>query len=136
MYVGKAKQLFLTFIFIAFMTGSSFAGNFQNVVIVSIDALHPDTLLRAKIPTLQKLMNTGAYTLDGKSTEPPKTLVSHAAMFTGLPPVENGKTDNSWESGQATVRKNTIFNSGRSYGFRTGYFYAKRKLGYLVNDAI
>ncbi len=136
LYVGKAKLLFLTVTIISFLTVSAFAGNLQNVVIISIDALHPDTLLRARIPTLQKLMNTGAYTLDGKSTDPPKTLIAHAAMFTGLPPVENGKTDNSWEPGQATVNKSTIFNSVRPYGFRTGYFYAKRKLGYLVNDAI
>jgi len=102
---GKIRLLLLTSTFVLFLTGSALAGDLKNVVIISIDALHPDTLLRARIPTLQTLMNTGAYTLDGKSTEPPKTLISHAAMFTGMPPVENGKTDNSWEPGQTTVSK-------------------------------
>jgi hypothetical protein len=32
------------------------AQRFTNVVIVSIDALHPDALKQSKIPTLNKLM--------------------------------------------------------------------------------
>lgn len=134
--IGKAKLVVLAFTIVSFLAGSTLAGNLNNIVIISIDALHPATLQMANIPTLQKLMRMGAYTLDGKSTEPPKTLIAHAAMFTGMQPAENGKIDNSWEPGQITVAKNTIFNRARSYGFRTGYFYSKQKLGYLVNDAI
>lgn len=133
---GKARLLLLTFTFVSFLTISALAGNLKNVVVISIDALHPDTRLGARIPTFQTLMDSGAYTLDGKSTSPPKTLISHAALFTGMQPAENGKTDTSWQPGQPTISKNTIFNSVRSHGFRTGYFYANRKLGYIANDAI
>jgi predicted AlkP superfamily pyrophosphatase or phosphodiesterase len=108
----------------------------NNVVIISIDALHPDALQQAKIPNLPRLMQSGAYSLDGRSTDPPKTLIAHTAMFTGLTPEENGKLDNDWGPGESTVQKETIFDTARSYGFETGYFYSKEKLDYLVSDAI
>lgn len=126
--------LILTLVLIFF--NNVHAGNLYNVVIISIDALHPDALRRAEIPTLQQLMESGAYTLDGHSTDPPKTLIAHTAMFTGMNPAENGKKGNSWQPGQARVGRPTIFDSARSYGFRTGYFYSKQKLGYLINAAV
>lgn len=121
---------------LAIPQGDAFAEGMNNVLIISIDALHPDALRRAEIPTIQNLIDAGAYTLDGRSTEPPQTLIAHTALFTGLPPEENGKTDNSWMPGQATVGNPTIFDTAKSCGFHTGYFYGKQKLGYLVNGAI
>ena len=112
------------------------AEQLNNVVVISIDALHPDALQQAKIPNISKLMQSGAYTLYGRSTDPPKTLIAHTAMFTGLAPEESGKLDNDWKPGEATVQKEMIFDTARLYGFKTGYFYSKEKLGYLVSDAI
>jgi predicted AlkP superfamily pyrophosphatase or phosphodiesterase len=112
------------------------AEQLNNVLIISIDALHPEALKQSKIPNLSKLMQSGTYSLDGRSTDPPKTLVAHTAMFTGLTPEENGKLDNDWGPGETTVQKETIFDTAQSYGFETGYFYSKEKLGYLVTDAI
>ena len=82
---NKAHSL-LVFIFILFgSTGTAVsAGQLSNVLIISIDALHPDALHQTKIPTISKLMESGTYTLHGRSTEPPKTLIAHTAMFTGL----------------------------------------------------
>ena len=74
--IGKTKLIVLTFTIIAFLTGSSLAGNLKNVVIISIDALHPDTLQRAKIPNLQKLMRTGAYCPDGLFIVVPSSIES------------------------------------------------------------
>lgn len=136
MILRIARSQFCTLTMVAFFAVTAHAGNLKNVVIISIDALHPDALKSTAIPVLQKLMDSGAYTLDGRSTEPPKTLVAHTAMFTGMEPGENGKMDNAWEPGQATVDKPTIFNTANSHGLQTGYFYSKQKLGYLVNDAI
>jgi len=108
----------------------------QNVLIISIDALHPDALRAGEVPTLQRAMQRGAYTMAGQSTDPPLTLIAHTAMFTGRPPGAGGKQDNSWQPGEPTVRRATIFNHAKSAGYRTGYFYSKQKLGYLVNDAV
>lgn len=123
-------------ILITINEGNVYAVKLNNVLIISIDALHPDALWKADIPTLRMLMDSGAYSMEGRSTQPPKTLIAHAAMFTGMPPSENGKTDNSWAPGQATVGKPTIFDGAKTKGFRTGYFYSKQKLGCLVNSAI
>ncbi len=108
----------------------------SNVIVISIDALHPAALKQAKVPNLSKLIRSGAYTLKGRSTEPPKTLIAHTAMFTGLSPEKSGKVDNYWTPGKATVDRETIFDSARRNGFRTGYFYSKEKLGYLASRAV
>ena len=131
--------IFIHFLLLLSLIPAYAGGNprsLNNVVIISVDALHPDALQQAKIPTLSKLMQSGAYTLKGRSTEPPKTLIAHTAMFTGLSPGESRKVDNDWVPGEETVQAETLFDSARHHGFKTGYFYSKEKLGYLVNDAI
>lgn len=107
-----------------------------DVVIISIDALHPDALRLSKVPTISKLIQAGAFSPYGRSTKPPKTLIAHTAMFTGLSPETSAKVDNDWAPVQATVDRETIFDSARRNGFRTGYFYSKEKLGYLVSRAV
>jgi len=81
-------------------------------------------------------MRQGAYTLDGQSTNPPLTLISHTAMLTGLGPDKSGKFDNQWQPGDPTIERRTIFNSAKQKGFQTGIFYSKQKLGFLVNEAV
>lgn len=116
--------------------GGAMAMDFDRVVIVSIDAWHPASISAQRTPVIAALMQQGSYTLNGRSTEPPKTLIAHTAMMTGLSPQQNGKTDNLWSPGDPQVGVPTIFDLARARGYRTGYFYSKRKLGYLENPAI
>lgn len=113
-----------------------FARDIETVLIVSIDALHPEALSEKTSPTLYALMRPGHYTLEGKSVDPPKTLIAHTAMMTGLAPEESGKTDNDWKSGMPRVSKATLFDDAKRHGFRTAFYYAKPKLGYLVSKAV
>jgi predicted AlkP superfamily pyrophosphatase or phosphodiesterase len=106
------------------------------VLIISIDALHPKALSGKSSPTLYALMKQGNYTLYGKSTDPPKTLIAHTAMFTGLEPAASGKTDNDWKPGEPGVMRETIFHHAKRRGYHTAFYYSKTKLGYLVNDAV
>jgi predicted AlkP superfamily pyrophosphatase or phosphodiesterase len=108
----------------------------DSVLVVSIDALHPDALGAKTSPTLHALMQPGHHTLQGRSVTPPKTLIGHAAMLTGLPPQRNGKLDNDWQPGEPQVSKPTLFDDARQTGYRTAYYYSKPKLGYLVNAAV
>lgn len=121
---------------IFFWAVASNAASLQNIVIISIDALHPAALNAGTAPTLYGEMQQGAYTLEGQSTNPPLTLISHTAMFTGLGPDKSGKSDNQWQPGEPTVARQTIFNSAKQKGFQTGFYYSKQKLGYLVNEAV
>ena len=114
----------------------AFSGDVQTVLVVSIDALHPDALSEKNSPTLHALMRSGRYTLAGQSVDPPKTLIAHTAMMTGLMPEENGKRDNDWKPGMSQVARETLFDDARRRGFRTAFYYAKQKLGYLLSDAV
>ena len=108
----------------------------MSILIVSIDALHPDALSQSRTKNIYSLMEKGVFTLEGQSTTPPLTLLSHAAMFTGLGPDEGGRTDNSWKSGEKMIPVTTIFTHAKSKGFSTGFFYAKEKIGFLVSQDI
>lgn len=112
------------------------AGEWDTVLVVSIDALHPDALDKSAAPALHALMLGGRYTMHGRSVDPPKTLVAHTAMFTGLSPARSGKRDNDWQPGQPRVGQPTLFDDARRLGYRTAFIYAKPKLGYLVNEAV
>ena len=86
--------------------------------------------------SLYALMRPGRFTLNGRSVDPPKTLIAHAAMFTGLPPELNGKRDNDWLPGDFEIEHSTLFDDAKKLGYRTAFFYSKQKLGYLVNPAV
>ena len=106
------------------------------VLVVSIDALHPAALSEKNSPALHALMQAGRFTLNGRSVDPPKTLIAHTAMLTGLSPARNGKQDNDWHAGAARVSKATLFDDARRRGYRTAFHYAKPKLGYLASSAV
>jgi predicted AlkP superfamily pyrophosphatase or phosphodiesterase len=108
----------------------------DTVLVVSIDALHPAALSAKTSPALHALMQSGTYTLKGRSVEPPKTLLAHTAMMTGLSPAQSGKRDNEWRPGEPTIAKSTLFDDAKRAGYRTAYYYAKPKLGYLANAAV
>jgi predicted AlkP superfamily pyrophosphatase or phosphodiesterase len=130
------QPTFLCTVIFCLWAASLQAAPLNNVMIISIDALHPAALNETTTPVIYKEMRAGAYTLNGFSTNPPKTLVSHTAMFTGMGPDESGKSDNQWQPGEPTIARQTIFNSAKRNGFLTGYLYSKQRLGYLVNEAV
>lgn len=118
------------------LAGSGHAGELDTLLIVSVDALHPEALGATSSPTLHALMRPGRHTLEGRSVDPPKTLIAHTAMLTGLPPEQSGKRDNDWQPGQPRVARETLFDDARRAGFQTAFYYAKPKLGYLASPAV
>ena len=112
------------------------AREIDTVLVVSIDALHPDALTEAVAPTLHALMRPGHFTLQGRSVDPPMTLIAHTAMLTGLSPQASGKRDNDWQPGAPRVGHPTFLDDAKLRGFATAYYYAKPKLGYLVSAGV
>lgn len=106
------------------------------VLVVSVDALHPAALAQAPMARMLRVAQGGQATLLGRSTMPPKTLIAHTAMLTGLAPAASGKTDNDWEPGEPKVEVRTLFHAAKAAGYRTAFFYSKEKLGYLVSGAV
>jgi hypothetical protein len=58
----------------------------RQVLIISIDGLRPDLLLRARTPRIRSLMQRGAYSMWARTTEMSITLPSHTSMLTGVTP--------------------------------------------------
>ncbi len=114
----------------------AWAVDFDSIVIVSIDALHPDALTEKNAPLTMAFLEKGSLTRKGNSTTPPKTLIAHSAMLTGRGPQQGGMSSNDWTTGDPTVEGETIFHMAKKLGYRIGFFYSKPKLGFLVNDAV
>ncbi len=112
------------------------AADIPNVVLVSIDALHPSALDKDVSPNLWQIMQEGQYTLDGKSVTPPQTLINHSAMLTGVPPEKGGKADNNLRPGQLQVAMTTLFDDMKRRGYVNTFFYSKPKLGYLAGRSL
>jgi len=120
----------------SFMLMPAWAQDLQTVLLVSIDALHPAALQADGAPNLESLKRRGQFTLEGRSVNPPQTLIAHTAMLTGLSPEQGGKQDNNWQPGEPRVAHETLLDFAKKQGFETGYFYAKPKLGYLITPSI
>jgi hypothetical protein len=58
----------------------------QRVLIISIDGLRPDLMLRARTPNIRSLMQQGAYSMWARTTAVSITLPSHTSMLTGVTP--------------------------------------------------
>jgi predicted AlkP superfamily pyrophosphatase or phosphodiesterase len=121
---------------LAFLAAPPAASPPERVLVVSIDALHPAAVTAKTMPNVARWGRLGRLTLDGRSAKPPKTLISHTAMVTGLTPEQSGKTDNAWEEGEPRLPHPTILDDARAAGYRTAFFYSKEKLGYLVTAGV
>jgi predicted AlkP superfamily pyrophosphatase or phosphodiesterase len=136
LFAWHMRAIFLTLCWLVAVPVPAVAQEFETVLIVSIDALHPAALGEQTSPALHRLMRSGHYTLEGRSVTPPLTLIAHTAMMTGLSPKESGKQDNDWKPGMAQVSRETLLDVAGQHGFQTAFFYAKQKLGYLISPAV
>lgn len=102
------------------------------VVLVSIDALHPEALGPDASPSLDALGQRGHLSLRGRSTNPPKTLIAHSAMLTG----RDERRSNVWSEAEPRVPGPTVFDMVQNRGYATGFYYSKPKLGYLAVERL
>lgn len=129
------KYIILSILFV--FSISAFAEHkYNTVAVVSIDALHPDAVRRDFAPNIFRLIDSGFYSSRGLSSRPPKTLVAHTAMITGLDPLINGKIDNEWKKGEKRVGYPTLIDYAKSKGYETALIYSKQKLGYLSSPSV
>lgn len=105
----------------------------RRVLIVSIDGLRPDVMLRANAPTLRALMESGSFTCWARTTAVALTLPSHVSMLTGVRPQ---KHQIEWNRDLATTQpvypaSPTIFELARKAGYSTALVAAKSKFAAL-----
>ena len=66
----------------------------NRVILIVIDGLRPDGMLRANTPNLDRLMARGVYSLQAQSVMPSITLPTHMSMFYGVAPEAHGVHSN------------------------------------------
>lgn len=67
----------------------------DRVLVISVDGLRPDMLLRAETPRIRTLMARGSFTMWANTTDVAVTLPSHVSMLTGVTPEKHGVHHNN-----------------------------------------
>ena len=106
----------------------------RRVLIVSVDGLRPEAISLAPMPNLQKLMQTGAYSLTAQTVFPSVTLVSHASMLSGLCPAKHGVDWNDYSPENGIAEGTDLFDIAHAAGLETWMYVGKRKLIQLTGS--
>jgi arylsulfatase A-like enzyme len=99
------------------------------VVVISVDGLRPDVLLRAYAPNVRALMRSGSFTMWARTTAVAVTLPSHVSMMTGVTPGRHGI---AWNSALPLTRPvypkgRTLMEIAKAYGYTTAMVAGKAK---------
>ncbi len=101
-------------------------------LIVSIDGLRPDALLRADAPNLRALMARGTFTMWARTTDVAVTLPSHVSMLTGVPPKKHGVDWNRDIPTPIYPKWPTLFDVAHAAGLTTAAAAGKSKFTSLT----
>lgn len=101
----------------------------DHVLIISIDGLRPDLLLRADTPVLHQMLHDGSFTFWARTTAVAVTLPSHVSMLTGCTPAKHGIEWNSDLPFTHPIYPNvpTIFELAHAAGYTTAMAAGKTK---------
>jgi len=98
------------------------------VVIIIVDGLRPDMISAENNPTLTRLIEEGAATLEARTVRPNITLPAITSILTGIRPRDHGVTWNDYEPGRGVVEATTIFHVAKEAGLSTALFSGKVKI--------
>jgi len=100
----------------------------NRVIIISVDGLRPDGLLRAQIPRISGLINGGASTFTARTVFPSSTLPAHASMVSGRCVSDHGILWNDLIPSAEPLQGATVFSIAKAAGLRTVMVVGKEKL--------
>jgi hypothetical protein len=100
----------------------------DRIVIISVDGLRPDGLLRAEIPRISELINGGASSFSAKTILPSGTLPAHASMVSGRCVSKHGILWNALIPSNGYLEGPTVFSIAKDAGLRTIMIVGKEKL--------
>jgi predicted AlkP superfamily pyrophosphatase or phosphodiesterase len=106
----------------------------KQALIISVDGLRPDVLLRADAPHIRALANQGSFTYWARSTVASVTLPTHVSLLTGVTPEGHGIVWNGELPLSEPVypRVPTIFELAKKAGYTTGAVTGKSKFKVLA----
>jgi hypothetical protein len=109
----------------------------KHVVIISMDGMRPDVLLRAKCPNIRALTERGSFTFWAESTDVAITLPTHVSMLTGLPPAKHRITWNDDRDVEPSMlAAPTIFDLTKKAGYSNAMVVGKSKLAILAKPGM
>ena len=106
--------------------------NAERVIILSLDGLRPDGLLRSNIPRISELINGGASSFSARTILPSGTLPAHASMLSGRCPSKHGILWNDLVPSLGYLEGPTILSMAKDAGMRTVMVVGKDKLETLA----
>ena len=68
----------------------------NKVILISIDGMRPDGLLKCGNPFVETMMKKASYTLEGRTVFPSITLPCHLSLFHSVPPERHGTLNNTY----------------------------------------
>ena len=106
----------------------------DHVLIISVDGLRPDVLLRADTPNMHTLFHNGSFSFWARTTAQSITLPSHVSMLTGVTPEVHAVLWNSDLPFKEPVYPAvpTLFELAKKGQYTTGMAVGKHK--FIVFD--
>jgi arylsulfatase A-like enzyme len=104
------------------------------VLVISVDGLRPDLLLRSDTPNMHRLFEGGCYTFWARTVPQGITLPSHTSMLTGVTPRRHGI---EWNRDLPLFRPvypsyPTLFELAHNAGFTTAIATGKSKFATII----
>jgi len=103
----------------------------RQVVIVSIDGLRPDALLKADTVNIHAMAARGAYTWQARTVMPSNTLPSHVSMLSAYPPEVHRMMWDEYLPARGRITVPTLFTAVRAAGLRSIMVVGKHKFDYF-----
>lgn len=109
------------------------APEIERALIISIDGLRPDVLLRANAPRITQLYQSGTYTFWARSTAHSVTLPTHVSLLTGVVPEKHAIMWNGDMPLAQPVYPSaaTLFELAKQRGYSTAMVAGKSKFSIL-----
>lgn len=110
----------------------------RGVLVISVDGMRPDVMLRADTPNLRALMARGSFTMYARTTDVAITLPSHVSMMTGVTPDKHGIDFNAEqkEGEKKYPAVPTIFQLAKKQGLTTAVASGKAKFSLFDQDGL
>ncbi|WP_426000508.1 alkaline phosphatase family protein [Caulobacter sp. DWR1-3-2b1] len=72
----------------------------KHVIIIGVDGLSPDGVMKADTPTLRDMMKRGSWSLHARGVLPTTSGANWASIINGAGPEQHGVTSNDWKVGE------------------------------------
>jgi predicted AlkP superfamily pyrophosphatase or phosphodiesterase len=112
-YVGLATVTLLSLWSCAVEQPQPLKSEEDHFIVIGIDGLSIDGLLKAETPRLDQMIAEGASTLNARSVLPSSSSPNWASMIMGAGPEQHGITSNAWQPDEHLLPASVVTKSQR-----------------------